>query len=158
MINEELSEGLGAHSQPTNAELLAALAAAGEPFADAARVALWRLRLCRTTWFDADDMALRRRIDQYLDASWITDRQSSLVAAYGATCCGCLHGSGAIYVFWTDGRKCEFHVTDSDATVRAKLRGIAGIDDVRELLVSACAPNVELTCPPRAGHRSNDER
>jgi hypothetical protein len=139
------NEGLGAHIQPTNDDLRVALAAAIEenerhsPTEDALQ-SLWAMRARRSTWFDVEELALRKEIDEFFgDDTWITNSQYSACSTYGATPYGV--GNGAIEASWPDGRIVRFHITTPLRNLYALLAARCE-DPVRDMLAWACGPNV----------------
>lgn len=139
-------------AQPSNNELRAALAAArteddsGAFHDDAKSQALWVLRERRTTWFDTDELALRREIDRFFESAWVMNSQHRLCEQYGATVFGDLSpgGRGYVWATWSDGTKLRFHITTPLRELHQKIsaaRNRGGIEDaLRDLLTAACGP------------------
>ena len=140
------TEGLGPRVQPTNDELRAALVAAiteseRHTSTHEAQQSLWTMRARRSTWFDADEIALRKAIDNFFgDDAWITNSQYSACSTYGATPYGA--GDGAIEASWPDGRIVRFHFTTPLRELYAMLSAQCN-DPAQDMLAWACGPNVE---------------
>lgn len=160
-LNEDgLSEGLGPLAQPSNDVLRDALAAARQEadsgwmenkYCDEAKQTLWALRERRSTWFDADELGLRKEIDDFFGRGtwheiWITNSQHWLCDQYGATVFGDRSpgGHGCVRATWTDGAEIRFHYTTPLSELREKLvalRNRGSIDDdLRDMLTAACGP------------------
>ena len=140
-----LSEGLGAHVQPTNTELRLAMHSARDEnegsrhHDDAALQALWLMRTLRTTWFDSSELALRTEIDEFLTGAWITNSQHRLCTHYGATPFGI--GNGRVLATWADDRRVSFCITTPLNELQAMLSAKCS-DVMMDLMATACAPNV----------------
>jgi hypothetical protein len=160
-----LSEGLGPLAQPSNDELRAALVAACAEdecaaLRDDAKQALWALRERRSTWFDVDELELRKQIDAFFGLgawheTWVMNSQRRLCEQYGAAVFGDLGpgGRGHVWATWNDGARMRFHITTPLRELHQRLsvarnRGTVD-DDLRDLMTEVCGPNDEVE-PPRA--------
>ena len=144
------SEGLGPLAQPSNDKLRAALEDAraedeGDTLRDDAKQALWALRERRSTWFDVDELELRKQIDVFFGRgawheTWVMNSQRRLCEQYGAAVFGDL-GPGArghVWATWNDGARMRFHITTPLRELHQMLssaRNHGGVDDdLRDLM------------------------
>ncbi len=163
------SEGLSPLAQPSNDELRAALVAARAEdecaaLRDDAKQALWALRERRSTWFDVDELELRKQIDAFFGLgawheTWVMNSQRRLCEQYGAAVFGDLGpgGRGHVWATWNDGARLRFHITTPLRELHQRLsaaRNLGSVDDdLRDLMTEVCGPNDEVEPPRAAGEQ-----